>query len=88
MTYNKLIEILLSDNVYEQIKQTEQEVFKLIPELKVCKGFNQNNQWHIYDVYEHILHVISGVENNICLRLAALFHDIGMSLVYLLKKYY
>ena len=82
MTYNKLIEILLSDNVYDQIKQAEQEVFKLIPELKVCKGFNQNNQWHIYDVYEHILHVISGVENNICLRLAALFHDIGKPKAY------
>ena len=31
----------------------------------------------MYDVYEHILHVVDGVECNTVLRLAALFHDIG-----------
>ena len=82
MTYSKLLEILLLENVYDKLKQNEQEIFKLIPELKKCKGFNQNNNWHIYDVYEHILHVVSGVENNKYLRLAALFHDIGKPLTY------
>lgn len=82
MTYNKLLEILLSDDVYEKIKQNEHEIFKLIPELRTCKGFEQNSKWHIYDVYEHILHVVSGVENNIYLRLSALFHDIGKPLSY------
>lgn len=54
----------------------------MIPELRKCKGFNQNNSWHIFDVYEHILHVVSGVEPNIYLRLSALFHDIGKPLTY------
>ena len=82
MTYNKLLEILLADNVYENLKQNEQEIFELIKELKLCKGFNQNSKWHIYDVYHHILHVISNVEPNKSLRLAALFHDIGKPLTY------
>lgn len=82
MTYNKLLEILLSSDVYDKLKQNEEEIFKLIPELKVCKGFEQNSIWHIYDVYEHILHVVSGVDNNIYLRLSALFHDIGKPLTY------
>ncbi len=82
MTYDKLLEILLSYDVYKIIKQTEQEIFELVPELKACKGFGQNNKWHIYDVYEHILHVVAGVDNNICLRLSALFHDIGKPLTY------
>lgn len=82
MTYNKLLEILLSGNVYNKLKQNEQEIFRLIPELKVCKGFEQNNKWHIYDVYEHILHVVSAVDNNKYLRLSALFHDIGKPLTY------
>lgn len=77
MTYNKLLEMLLSDDVYDQLKQNEQVIFELIPELKMCKGFEQNSKWHIFDVYEHILHVVSGVDNNIYLRLSALFHDIG-----------
>lgn len=82
MTYNDLLKLLLSSDVYNVFKQYEEEIFGLIPELKVCKGFNQNNKWHTYDVYEHILHVISGVESNTYLRLAALFHDIGKPLVY------
>lgn len=82
MTYEKLLKILLSDDVYNKLKQNEQKTFLLIPELKICKGFKQNSKWHIYDVYEHILHVITGVDNNIYLRLAALFHDIGKPLTY------
>lgn len=82
MNYEELLKILFSKNVYEQLKEHEEEIFRLIPELKVCKGFNQNNKWHIYDVYEHILHVVSGVDNDKCLRVAALFHDIGKPLTY------
>ena len=82
MNYSDLIEILLSDDVYNNLKHSEEEIFRLIPELKVCKGFKQNNQWHIYDVYEHILHVVSRVEPNMYLRLSALFHDIGKPLTY------
>jgi len=82
MAYDDLIEILLSNNVYNSLKKNENELLNLIEELKDCYGFNQNTKWHIYDVYEHILHVIDGVENNLCLRLAALFHDIGKPLVY------
>lgn len=77
ITYDGLKEFLLSDKVYDVIKSNEDNVFELIPELKMCFGFNQNNKWHVYDVYEHILHVISGVDSNLCLRIAALFHDIG-----------
>jgi len=82
VVYNELLEILLSNDVYNNLKQKESEIFELIPELKECKGFIQNNDWHIYDVYEHILHVVAGVDTNICLRLSALFHDIGKPLTY------
>ena len=77
-----LFNILLSDKPSELIKYHEKEILLLIPELEKSKGFNQNNEWHIYDVYEHILHVIDGVPNNLALRLAALFHDIGKPYVY------
>ena len=82
MNYKYLVDILLSDDVYNTLKQNEKILFKLIPELKLCNGFEQNNQWNIYDVYEHILHVISGTKPNIYLRLAALFHDIGKPISY------
>lgn len=69
--------ILTRDNPSLFIKDNEQWIFKFIPELKKCKGFNQNNIWHPYDVYEHTLHVIDNVENDYILRLTALFHDLG-----------
>lgn len=77
-----LIDILLEDKPSESIRNNEEEIFKMIPELSLCKNFNQNNIWHIYDVYEHILHVVDGVSNNIVLRMSALFHDIGKPFVY------
>ena len=86
MTYKELKQILLSSDVYNILKQNEQDLFKLIPELERCKGFNQNNKWHIYDVYEHILKVVSGTYSNLCLRIAALFHDIGKPLTYTLDE--
>ena len=67
---------------YFELKENGSEIFKLIPELEICRGFEQNNNWHIYDVYEHILHVVKFVDNNICLRIAALFHDVGKPFCY------
>lgn len=82
MNIDFLISVLMLDKPSDYIRENEDKIFKIIPELKMCKNFNQNNIWHIYDVYEHILHVVDGVPNNIILRLAALFHDIGKPLSY------
>ncbi len=77
MSIEKLFSILLSDKPSTELINNETELFELIPELKVCKGFEQKNEWHVFDVYEHILHVVDYVPNDLHLRLAALFHDIG-----------
>lgn len=82
MSLEKFYQILLSDTPSIGIKENEEYIFSLIPELKCCKGFHQNNPWHIYDVYEHILHVVDGVSNNLTMRLAALFHDVGKPYTY------
>lgn len=42
MDMEELYNILLSENPRKQLLYNEDELFKLIPELKVCKGFNQN----------------------------------------------
>ena len=82
MTIEELYSILLSDKPSVSLKNREKDLFSLIPSLEVCKGFNQNSEWHIYDVYEHILHVVDNVSPNIVMRLAALFHDVGKPLTY------
>lgn len=47
-------------------------------EFKKCIGFQQNNRWHQYDVYEHIVRTVDAYKgNDLVIRLALLFHDIG-----------
>lgn len=77
-----LNEILVLGKPSIFIKIYEEEIFSLIPELEYSKGFNQKNKWHIYDVYDHIMHVVDNVDFDYELRLAALFHDIGKPFVY------
>ena len=85
MTVEKAFLILLDKKPSLSLKEHEKDIFCLIPQLEACKEFKQNNDWHIYDVYEHILHVIDNVPCDVELRIAALFHDIGKPLTYVSK---
>ena len=75
MTVNELFEILQQNKPSVLLKENEDGLFDLIPELKKCKGFDQKSDWHIYDVLEHIYHVIDNTPNRLELRVASLFHD-------------
>jgi len=48
-----------------------------LPELCVCRGFNQQNKHHNKNVYDHTMSVLENTPNNIHIRLAALLHDVG-----------
>ena len=51
---------------------------KFAPELSAMHGVAQN-RWHAFDVWNHTLAAVSHLspDADLCLRLAALFHDIG-----------
>lgn len=63
------------------------EVFSLfIPEIKDMLGFQQNNPYHIYDVWNHTVHAVQAYEcdyepdlnpRDLITSLAVFFHDIG-----------
>ena len=82
----KLYKILLSDVPSIEIENNKEYMFNIIPNLSKCVGFLQHNDWHVYDVYDHIMHVLDGVSNNLELRLAALFHDLGKVDTFVLDK--
>lgn len=46
------------------------------PELTATIGFEQN-KFHVHDVFDHTIDVISKTPPDLILRLAALYHDIG-----------
>lgn len=56
-----------------------QDVFSLfIPELKDMIGFNQNNPYHVYDVFDHTIHAIENCESkDLIVILVVFFHDFG-----------
>lgn len=55
------------------------DVFSLfIPELKDMIGFQQNNPYHAYDVFNHTIHAIEECDSeDLTVRLAVFFHDFG-----------
>ena len=49
----------------------------IIPELAGCVNLKQDINYHKHDVFTHCIYTCDHIENNLILRLAALFHDIG-----------
>jgi tRNA nucleotidyltransferase (CCA-adding enzyme) len=52
----------------------------IIPELNNCRSCGQNN-YHKWDVFDHICKVLKLVHDDLSMRLTALFHDIGKPIV-------
>lgn len=73
-----LKKILLSNN----IKEKENIIFDIIPELIYEKGFEQKSVWHSYDVWNHTLVAVENCDNNFDDRLILLLHDIGKPFSY------
>ena len=49
----------------------------IIPEIRPMFDLDQKNAYHVYDVWEHTLHVMENIPAEPLLRLMAFFHDIG-----------
>ena len=49
----------------------------ILPELVKCNGCLQDERYHKYDVFTHLLYTCDNIDNEITLRLAGLLHDIG-----------
>lgn len=70
-------QLLLSENAVNILREYYDVISVFIPEISPMVGFCQYNSYHCYDVWEHTLHALSYADNNIIIRLAVLFHDIG-----------
>lgn len=89
---SEFCKIALSSEFYIQIVLFR-EVFSLfIPEIKDMFGFQQNNPYHIYDVWNHTVHAVQAYEcdcepdlnsRDLITSLAVFFHDIGKPHCYL-----
>ena len=61
----------------EVLRQHRDIIAHIIPEIRPMFDLDQKNAYHVYDVWEHTLQVLSHIPDDPVLRLAAFFHDIG-----------
>lgn len=80
--YAELSKILLCDRAGDLINKYKEVICEIVPELKPLIGFEQNNPFHMYDVFNHTMEVLNNTSRKQNLRFAALFHDIGKPYVY------
>ena len=73
---DELMKLLGGNYTTKILLEYSDVIAEVIPEIQLCVGFNQNNRYHCYDVYEHMVHA---VENGITPieKFALLIHDIG-----------
>lgn len=79
----ELCRFLCGQGVLELLLEYSDVVTTVIPELKPCVGFNQNNRYHQYTVYDHIAHAVSNYNGmDTTIKIALLLHDIGKPTCY------
>jgi len=81
----KALELLLLEIKGQDILTHKEAILELVPELMICSNCEHEHRAHIYNVFEHILHVVAGVDEDLTLKLATLLHDIGKP--YVKKRY-
>lgn len=78
LNFNLKVGDLKDEKCLNKWKLTSFIIKKIFPEMYALSNVTHNSIYHLYDIYTHSLLVCAGIHtNNICLKLAALFHDIG-----------
>lgn len=76
---SKLIELLSLDKPSDAFKllQSTGILVHILPEVSACENVIQSRREGVKNVFEHIMYALDASENDINIRLAVLFHDIG-----------
>lgn len=75
---SELCKILRGEGVLDILLNYSDVMTVIIPELEPCIGFEQNNPYHKYTVYDHIAHAVANYRGNVVsVKMALLLHDIG-----------
>lgn len=75
---SELCKLLLGDSSSSVLLEYNDVISKIIPQLAPCIGFDQNNRFHQYTVYEHIVRAVENYPGqDLVTKLTLLLHDIG-----------
>lgn len=80
---SELSKMLCGKGLRDILLEYSDVMSEIIPELKPCVGFDQNNKYHCYTVYDHIAVATSNyVGGDVAVKMALLLHDIGKPCCY------
>lgn len=75
---SELCKLLRGAGVLDVLLMYSDVMTTIIPEMGPCVGFEQNNPYHQYNVYDHIAHAVANYKgSDISVKVALLLHDIG-----------
>lgn len=75
---DELCKMLFGKWVLDILLEYSDVIATVIPEIRPCIGFDQNNRYHQYTVYDHIAHAVANYKgNDLSVKVALLLHDIG-----------
>ncbi|MBQ8298089.1 MAG: HD domain-containing protein, partial [Ruminococcus sp.] len=75
---DELDKLICGENCVDVLLEYSDVITAIIPEIAPCIGFEQRSDFHIYDVWEHIVRAVGAAPaDNLRLRRSLLFHDIS-----------
>ena len=81
----EFIKTLQGKNAMNILDEFQEIIGYIIPETKAMMGFEQNNPYHIYDVWKHTL-VATHEASDLVLKLTMFFHDIAKPSCYTIDE--
>lgn len=79
----ELCKMLAGKGILDVLLDYSDVMATIIPELKPCIGFNQNNRFHEFTIYDHIAHAVSNCQTtDPVVNISLLLHDIGKPCCY------
>lgn len=75
--HSELNKLLVGQNFASVLTEYWGVIATFIPDMVDMYDYNQRNPWHVYPLHKHTIVAMENVENDLTLRLALLFHDIG-----------
>ncbi|WP_191400073.1 HD domain-containing protein [Flavonifractor sp. An306] len=79
---DEIIRLVMPPRAVEKLLDNQDVLFRYIPELLACRGFNQHNPYHVFDVLGHTLAAVDAAAEDPVVRMALLFHDVGKPISY------
>lgn len=84
--FTELTGMLMGGHVSQVLLEYPSVLAVWIPEISPCIAFSQHSRHHDFTVWEHTAYAVGNASDDLAVRLAMLFHDIGKPACYTMDE--